>query len=161
MAEKGKDERPLASNKKARFDYEVLETVEAGLSLLGSEVKSLRAGQVSLSEAFARVERGEVFLHNFDIAPFAQAGPSGEHTPKRPRKLLLHKAQIRKLIGATAEKGLTLIPLKVYFNARGFAKVLLGLARGKRTYDKRETIKKRDAQRDMKRAYAQSRKKSD
>ena len=151
------EDKPVASNKKARFNYEVTETVEAGIVLLGSEVKSLRAGQVSLSEAFARVERGEVFLYNFDIAVFALAGPSGEHPPKRPRKLLLHRTQIRKLIGATAEKGLTLIPLKVYFNARGLAKILLGLARGKRSYDKRETIRKRDAQRDMKRAYARSR----
>ncbi len=161
MATHEKDSKPIATNKKARFNYEITETVEAGISLLGSEVKSLREREASISESFARIERGEVFLYNFDIAAYKQAGPSGEHPPKRPRKLLLHRRQIRKLIGATAEKGLTLIPLKVYFNHRGYAKVLLGVARGKRKYDKRETIRKRDAKREMARAYSQARKSSD
>ena len=159
MADRKRQQQAVATNKRARFDYEILETVEAGLSLLGSEVKSLREREASISEAFARIENGQVFLHNFEIAPFRQAGPSGEHPPKRARKLLLHRRQIRKLVGKTAEKGLTLIPLKVYFNARGFAKVLLGLARGKAKYDKRESIKKHDAQRDMERAYARARRK--
>ena len=151
MAEHERDEQPVASNKKARFNYEILETVEAGMSLMGSEVKSLRERQASISEGFARVEGGEVWLYNFDISAYKQAGPSGEHAPKRKRKLLLHSREIRKLVGKTSEKGLTLVPLKVYFNRRGFAKVLLGLARGKSTHDKRESIKKRDARREMER----------
>jgi len=153
MAGPTQDDHPIASNKKARFNYEILETVEAGLSLLGSEVKSLRDRQASLTEAYARVERGEVWLINFDITPYVQAGPSGEHPPKRKRKLLLHREEIRKLVGKTSERGLTLVPLKVYFSRRGFAKVLLGLAKGKSTYDKRESLKKRDAKREMDRGY--------
>jgi SsrA-binding protein len=147
------DDHPIASNKKARFNFEILETVEAGMLLLGSEVKSLRDRQASISDSFARIERGECYLYNFDISPYAVAGPSGEHASKRKRKLLLHTREIRKLVGKTSEKGLTLIPLKVYFNHRGFAKVLLGLAKGKSTHDKRDSIKARDAKRDIARAY--------
>lgn len=153
MAGPEHDEQAVTTNKKARFNYEVLETVEAGMSLLGSEVKSLRERQASISESYARVERGEVWLYNFDISPYKQAGPSGEHAPKRKRKLLLHSREIQKLVGKTSERGLTLVPLKVYFNHRGIAKVLLGLARGKSTHDKRESIKKRDARREMERGY--------
>ena len=157
MAGPTHEDHPIASNKKARFNYEILETVEAGLLLLGSEVKSLRDRQASISDAFARIEGGEAWLYNFDITPYKQAGPSGDHAPKRKRKLLLHSREIEKLAGKMSERGLTIVALKVYFNHRGFAKVLLGVARGKSTHDKRENIKKRDAKREMDRGYGRRR----
>ncbi|HUW84370.1 MAG TPA: SsrA-binding protein SmpB [Phycisphaerae bacterium] len=142
---------PRIINKKARFNYEIIERVEVGIMLRGSEVKSVRNGQVSLEEAFARIDAGEVFLYGCHISPYEQAG-SQNHDPARPRKLLLHRREIKRLIGRVREKGQTLVPLGLYFNSRGLAKVDLALAKGKRSYDKREHIRKRDQERDMARA---------
>jgi SsrA-binding protein len=139
----------VQKNRKAWFNYEILEKVEAGIVLTGSEVKSIRAGHVSIHEAYARITKGEPWVVNMDIAPYAQAGPFN-HEPKRRRKLLLKKTEIRRLIGKTAERGLTLVPLSLYFKS-GFAKLEIGLARGKRQYDKREAIKKRESSRDLRR----------
>jgi len=138
----------VARNKKARFEYEVLERVEAGLVLSGSEVKSLREHKVSLSDSYARFEDGELYLINLDIAPYGQAGYA-QHEPKRKRKLLLHARELKKLVGKVAERGLTLVPLGVHFNRRGWAKVSLGLCRGKQQFDKRRKIKQRDQERDL------------
>lgn len=140
----------VSRNRKARFEYELLEKVEAGLVLTGTEVKSLREGKSSLEEAYAQVERGEVWLLGCDIPEYLQANRMN-HKPKRPRKLLLHRQEIRKLVTKVAEKGLTLVPLQIYFK-RGMAKVELCIARGKKTYDKRESLKKQDAKREMDRA---------
>ena len=134
-------------NKKAWFDYEILEKFEAGMVLLGSEVKSIRDGKVSIHESYAKVRAGEVWVINLDISPYAHAGPLG-HEPKRPRKLLLKTSEIQKIQGKTQEKGLTLIPLSLYFK-EGYAKLELGLGRGKAKYDKRATMKKREADREM------------
>jgi SsrA-binding protein len=142
---------PRINNKKARFNFEILEQVEAGISLTGSEVKSLRAGKASLEEAFAIIRDGEVFLRDCNISPYPQAGYA-QHKPTRERKLLLHKREIRKLFTKVTQKGLTLIPLKLYFNERGLVKILIGLARGKKFHDKRQDLKKRDDQRAMERA---------
>ncbi len=147
----------IARNKKARFNYHILETLEAGLSLNGSEVKSLREGRASLTESFARIENGQATLYGLHIGRYSHLGHEGQE-PERPRRLLLHKREIRRLVGKVSEKGLTLIPQALYFNRRGYAKVELGLARGKTLYDKRETIKKRTAQREMERALAAKRK---
>jgi SsrA-binding protein len=138
--------RPIAENRKARHDYHVLETWEAGVALLGTEVKSIREGRVNLRDSYARVERGEVWLLNMHIGPYSHRGYA---TPdeKRPRKLLLHRHEIRKLIGQTAEKGLTLVPLELYFK-NGRAKVLLALAKGKQAHDKRETLRRREIDRE-------------
>jgi SsrA-binding protein len=138
----------IARNKRARFEYEILEKVEAGIVLLGSEVKSLRARKVSLAEAYARFQDGELFLVGCDIAPYAEASYL-DHEPKRPRKLLLHRRQLDKLAGKLAERGLTLVPLGMHFNRRGIAKVSLGLARGKQLYDKRRQLKDRQQKRDI------------
>ncbi|HHW42372.1 MAG TPA: SsrA-binding protein SmpB [Desulfotomaculum sp.] len=138
-------------NRKARHDYHVLETYEAGIALTGTEVKSLRAGRANLQDSFARVENAELFLYNMHISPYEQ-GNRFNHEPKRPRKLLMHKYEIRRLLGKSREKGLALVPLKVYFNDRGKAKVELALARGKKLYDKREDMAARDARREMERA---------
>ncbi|GBD28572.1 SsrA-binding protein [bacterium HR31] len=145
-------ERTVVANRRARHDYHLEETYEAGLQLLGSEVKSLRAGRASLQDAYAKVRGGEVWLVNMHIAPYEQAGPFN-HDPLRPRKLLLHRAEIRRLVGKVKERGYTLIPLRVYFR-RGLAKVELALARGKKQYDKRADIRKREAQRQIARALA-------
>src|SRR5882672_3983790 len=149
---KSDDKRPppAISNRKARHAYEILETFEAGLVLQGPEVKSLRAGKASLQESFARVENGEIFLYHMNITPYSYT----HHTdlnPDRTRKLLLHKQQIDKLSGRVQERGYTLVPLEVYFNKQGIAKISLALARGKRGPDKRETIKKRDLEREARR----------
>lgn len=141
----------IARNKRARHEYQILDTWEAGLVLTGPEVKSLRAGRASLAEAFARVERGEVWLHDLHISPYDPAS-QWNADPVRPRKVLLHRREIRKLIGGVQEKGLTLVPLELYFR-RGFAKVTLALARGKKLYDKRETMKRRTAEREVQRAF--------
>jgi SsrA-binding protein len=141
--------KPIATNRRARHDYHIQETYEAGISLMGSEVKTLRGGKASLQDAYALVRDGEVFLIGAHIPPYPQASMQN-HEPTRIRKLLLHKGEIRKLIGKTAEKGLTLIPLRLYFKGNK-VKVELGLAKGKRYYDKRQTIAKRDAEREMKR----------
>ena len=139
------------SNRKARHNYAILETIEAGIVLTGSEVKSLRQGKASISEAYASVREGEAFLLGMHIPPYAQAGYS-QHEPLRPRKLLLHKEEIQRLIGKTAEKGLTLVPLSCYFK-NGFAKIELGLARGKKLYDKRESIKDKEWKRQVEREF--------
>jgi SsrA-binding protein len=132
----------VADNRKARFNYEIGETFEAGVSLTGSEVKSLRAGKATIAESYADSRGGEFWLINSNIPEYLQAGRFN-HTPKRPRKLLLHKKQINKLTGAIEREGMTVVPLKLYFNARGRAKVEIALARGKKLHDKRETLKKR------------------
>lgn len=141
----------VATNRKARHDYEILETMEAGMVLKGPEVKSLRAGKVGFQDAFARVAGSEVWIHNLHISPYEQANRYNED-PLRTRKLLLGRHEIRRLIGKVEEKGLTLVPLDLHFK-RGFAKVTLGLARGRKTHDKREKLKQaaqeRDARREM------------
>ena len=133
----------VATNRKALRDYAVLETIECGIELKGSEVKSLRDGKINLNDSFARIENNEVVLYNTHISPYAQASYLNVE-PTRLRKLLLHKKQIRKLIGLVAQKGFTLIPLKVYFSERGFAKLELALCKGKRLYDRRQVIKRRE-----------------
>lgn len=137
----------IATNRRARHDYHIEETYEAGVSLLGSEVKSLRAGKASLQDAYAMVRGEEVFLLGAHIPPYAQASIQN-HEPTRPRKLLLHKEEIRRLIGKTQEKGLTLVPLRLYFK-NNRVKIEIALARGKRAYDKREAIARREAEREM------------
>lgn len=144
-------EKIIAINRKARHDYEILESFEAGMALTGTEVKSLREGRVNLKDSYARVENGEVFLVNSHISPYSH-GNIQNHEPLRERKLLLHKSEIKRLRGKTEERGLTLVPLKIYF-VRGRAKVELALARGKRQYDKREQIKRRDADREIEREF--------
>jgi SsrA-binding protein len=144
----------VARNRKARFEYDLLEKVEAGIVLTGTEVKSLRNGKASLEEAYAGIDRGEVWLYGCDIPEYLQANRMN-HKPKRPRKLLLHRAEIQKLIGKASEKGLTLVPLSLYFK-KGIAKVELSVARGRKLYDKREALKKQDAKRDMDRASRRS-----
>ncbi len=138
----------IAENRKARYDYTILEDIEAGMVLTGTEVKSLRTGRVSISDAHAGEIQGELWLLNLTIPEYKQ-GNRFNHEPKRPRKLLLHQKQLGKLLGQIRIKGLTVIPLKMYFNARGIAKILLGLGKGKKEYEKRETIKKRDWQREQ------------
>ena len=146
----GEGDSFIARNKRARFEFEILDTYEAGITLLGSEVKSLRNRDVSLNESFARMRGNELWLLGMNIKPYKQARLVN-HEPLRPRKLLLHRKEIARICGKMSERGLTLVPLKLYWK-RGIAKVLLGLARGKRQYDKRETIKKRQAARDIQRA---------
>ena len=140
----------VASNRKARFEYEILDTFEAGIALLGPEVKSLRAGNANLTDAYAIVRRGEVFLVNAHIGPYDQAGRANA-APRRERKLLLHRAEIQRLTGRVAERGFTLVPLELYFK-QGRAKIQLGLARGKKAHDKRETIRERESEREVQRA---------
>ncbi len=132
----------VATNRKAYRDYSIIESLEAGIQLTGTEVKSLRAGQVSLDEGFARVENDEVFLYDVHIAPYAQ-GNIFNKDPKRRRKLLLHRDEIKRLFGKTTLRGLTLVPMKLFFNKRGIAKVELALCRGKKFYDRREELKRR------------------
>lgn len=146
----------VARNRKARHEYEILETWEAGLVLRGPEVKSLREGKASLQDAFARVEDGEVWLHNLHIPPYGPAGPWNEEDPRRPRKLLLKNHEIRQLIGKVEEKGLTLVPLDLYFR-RGWARTTLALARGKKVHDKRETLKRKMHDREARRAMKEGR----
>ena len=135
--------RVVAENRKARYNYTIEDTVETGIVLTGSEVKSLRAGRANIAESYARNEGGEIILVNAHISEFKQAGQFG-HDVRRPRKLLLHKRQIARLTASVQRNGVTLVPLKLYFNDRGIAKLLLGLAVGKRQFDKRETQKRRD-----------------
>ncbi len=145
-----KNEKVIAHNRRARHDYLVLDTLECGIVLTGSEVKSLRNGNMSMEEAYGRVKGDEVWLMGCDIQEYSFAHQLN-HIPKRPRKLLLHRREIRKFAAQAFEKNLTLVPLKMYFT-RGRAKVLMGICRGKKTYDKRESLKKKDMQRDMDRA---------
>jgi len=147
-----KKSRDLVTNRKARHDYHILETFEAGISLAGTEVKSLREGKGNLKDSFALINKGEMFLHNMHISPY-EKGNIFNKDPLRTRKLLMHKREINRLYGLVKEKGLTLIPLKLYLNQRGLVKVELGLAKGKALYDKREDIKRRDANRDIERAF--------
>jgi SsrA-binding protein len=149
-AEKTRGDRLVTENRKARHDYEILETFEAGMVLTGSEVKSLRAGRANLKDSYARIDRGEAFLLNAHISPYAAASHFG-HEPERNRKLLLHRSEIDKLTGRIQERGLTVIPLKIYFK-NGRAKVLIGVGRGKKAYDKRESIKEREMRREADRA---------
>ena len=147
-------DKTLAVNRRARHDYAIEETLEAGLVLTGTEIKSLRAGKASLAEAYARIEKGECWLIGAHIAEWPGAS-RGNHEPRRPRKLLLHRAQIDQLAGKTQAKGLTLIPLKIYVT-RGHAKIELGLGRGKKQYDRRREIAARDARRAMERDLAEA-----
>lgn len=135
--------RLVAQNRKARHDYFIDEAVEAGLVLTGTEVKALRAGRASLNEAFAAEDKGELWLLNMHVPEYGPANRFN-HTPKRPRKLLLHRRQLAKLLGQVKRSGYTIVPLSIYFNARGIAKCEIGLARGKAAHDKRQTIKERD-----------------
>ncbi len=149
-AQENPNERLIARNRKARHDYEILETFEAGMALLGTEVKSLRDGRVNLTDSYAEIRNGEAVLRNLHISPYAQANRFN-HEPTRPRKLLLHRREIRKLIGKTTERGLTLVPLSLYFK-RGRVKCELGLARGKKSYDKRASKADADAKRKLQQA---------
>ncbi len=142
--------QPVVTNRKAYHDYKIEETYEAGLSLFGTEVKSLRDGQINLVDSFARIEKGEMFLYHCHISPYSH-GHCSNHDPTRKRKLLLSRREIERLMGKMQQKGLALIPLKVYFK-HGWAKVELALARGKKAYDKRETIAKNTAQREIEKA---------
>ena len=139
--------RVIADNRKARFNYEIGEVFEAGIALTGTEVKSLRVGKASIGESYADARGGELWLVNANIAEYLQAGRFN-HAPKRPRRLLLHRRQINKLKGAVEREGMTLVPLKLYFNEKGRAKIELALARGKKLHDKRETEKKRSWERE-------------
>ncbi|WP_258109879.1 SsrA-binding protein SmpB [Alicyclobacillus sp. SP_1] len=149
MAHRAED-KYLAQNRKAYHDYFIEETYEAGLVLTGSEIKSVRKGSAHLRDAYARVENGEVFIHNMHIGPYEQANRFN-HDPLRTRKCLLHREEIRKLVGAVRERGYTLVPTRLYLR-NGFAKVELGLAKGKKLHDKRESVKQRDANREIARA---------
>lgn len=158
MAKKSKKKKPAAQdpnervvteNRKARHRYEILDSLECGIVLMGSEVKSLRTGHVSLDEAYGRVRNGEVWLLGCDIPEYLQASRMN-HEPRRPRKLLMHNVEIQKFANLAHENGLTLVPLKIYFK-KGRAKLLMGLAKGKKMQDKRESLKKADSQRDMQR----------
>jgi SsrA-binding protein len=140
----------IAENRKARHDFHLLESFEAGLVLLGTEVKAIREGRVNLRDSFARLEDGEVFLYNVNISPYSHRGYV-DHEPLRRRKLLLHRQEIRKLIGKTVERGMTLVPTRLYFK-NGRVKVELCLAKGKKEFDKRETIKRREADRETRAA---------
>jgi SsrA-binding protein len=140
----------IAENRKAFHDYHILDTWEAGLVLLGTEVKSIREGRVNLRDSFARIEKGEVWLYNVNISSYSHRGYA-DHEPLRQRKLLMHRDEIRKLIGKTTEKGMTLVPLRLYFKS-GRVKVAIGLAKGKKEYDKRETIKRREVDRETRAA---------
>jgi SsrA-binding protein len=145
-----KAETLVAENRKALHDYHILETFEAGIMLLGTEVKGIREGKANLRDAYARVDKGEVWLHNVHINPYSHRGYV-DHDPRRKRKLLLHRTEIRKLIGKTAEKGLTLVPLRMYFK-NGRLKVAISLAKGKQAHDKRETIRRREIDRETRAA---------
>lgn len=143
----------MAQNRRARHDYDIVETIECGIVLHGSEVKSLRAGMVQIRDSYARIEGGEVWLLGMHVSPYAQAVGFGSHDPDRARKLLLHRRQIEVLGGQVKQQSLTLVPLSVYF-LDGRAKVELALARGRKTYDKRAALAERDAKRDVARAFA-------
>lgn len=146
----------VAENRKARHDYHIHESYEAGLVLTGTEVKSLRAGKANLKDAYARIEQNELILHNMHISPY-DAGNRFNHEPLRNRKLLMHRGEINKLIGKTQEKGYTLVPLKLYFT-RGIAKIQIGLATGKKNYDKRQDMAERDAKREIDRVFRERQK---
>ncbi|MDP7204852.1 MAG: SsrA-binding protein SmpB [Pirellulaceae bacterium] len=150
------NQRTISQNRKARHRFNVLETLECGIQLVGSEVKSLRDGKISLEEAYGRVSDGELWLVGCDIPEYTQAN-QWNHEPRRPRKLLVHQQEIRKFANQAHEKGLTLVPLKIYFNARGLVKVQLGLCRGRQLHDKREKLKRAQMTRDVSRAMRRGR----
>ncbi|HAB0267945.1 SsrA-binding protein SmpB [Listeria welshimeri] len=145
------DGKLVAQNKKARHDYAIEETFEAGIVLQGTEIKSVRNARVNLKDSYARIDKGEIFLHNMHISPYEQ-GNRYNHDPLRTRKLLLHKKQISRLIGEMKESGYSIVPLKMYIKD-GYAKVLIGVARGKKKYDKRQDLKQKEAKRDIERAF--------
>ena len=153
--EREQAQKSIAENRKAFHDYHILETYEAGVALLGTEVKSIREGNVNLRDSFARVEDDEVWIYNVNISAYSHRGYSA-HEPLRRRKLLLHRDEIRKLIGKTVEKGMTLVPVRMYFK-NGRVKLAISLAKGKKEYDKRETIKRREADRETRAAMKQRR----
>ena len=144
-------EKTVVTNRQARHDYFIVETVEAGLALTGTEIKSIRAGRLNLRDAYARIDDGEAWLIGMHVSAYEQAGGYFQHDPLRPRKLLLHRREIDYLHGQVGQKGLTLVPLRLYLK-RGKAKIELGLARGKKLYDKRDTLAARDARREIERA---------
>jgi len=146
-----KQQRNIAANKKARHDYFIEDTYEAGIVLTGTEIKSIRSGKASIKESFAKIENGELIIYGMHISPYEQ-GNRFNVDPLRPRKLLLHKQEIRKLIGLTTQKGLTLVPLNLYINKEGKAKLEIAVARGKKLYDKREDLARKDAARKMEQA---------
>ena len=152
MAKTAREEaqKIIADNRKAHHDYHLIETFEAGVALLGTEVKSIREGGVNLRDSFARIEGGEVWIYNVHINPYRNRGYA-DHEPTRKRKLLLHRQEIRKLIGKTVERGMTLVPVRLYYKSAR-VKVAVGLARGKKDYDKRETIKRRETERETRAA---------
>jgi SsrA-binding protein len=151
MAEKSEGIKIISDNRQARFRYEILDSYEAGVELKGTEVKSIRLGKVNLRDGYALVRNGEVWLFNVHVSPYEQASQYFNHDPLRTRKLLLHRQEIRKLIGKVEEKGLTLVPLKMYFK-NGRVKVSIGLGKGKKIYDKRESLKQQQAKREVARA---------
>ena len=155
ISDRKRAERLLADNRKARHDYHILHTYEAGIVLLGTEVKSIREGRVNLRDSFARVEGGEVFIYNIHVSPYSHRGYA-DHEPTRRRKLLLHKGEISRLIGKTVERGMTLVPVRMYLK-NGRVKVVVGVAKGKKLYDKRETLRRREAERETRRAIKQRR----
>jgi len=138
----------VSENRKARFNYEIGDTYEAGIQLTGSEVKSLRSGKATIAESYADAKGGEIWLINANIPEYLQAGPFNNHAPKRPRRLLLHHREIDRLSNAVDREGMTIVPLKLYFNERGRAKIEIALARGKKLHDKRETERKRSWERE-------------
>jgi SsrA-binding protein len=148
---KNHEDRVLAQNRRASHDYFIEETYEAGMVLTGTEIKSLRKGKANLNDSFATIRNGEAFIHNMHISPYEQGNRANPSDPRRARKLLLKKAEIHKLLGLSKQQGYTLVPLKIYIK-NGFAKVLIGLGRGKKLYDKREAAAKRDADRQIQRA---------
>ena len=148
-------QKSIAENRKAFHDYHIIETFEAGVALLGTEVKAIREGNVNLRDSYARIDGAEVWLYNVHIKPYSHRGYA-DHEPTRKRKLLLHRQEIRKLIGRTVERGMTLVPTRMYFK-NGHVKVALGLAKGKQEHDKRETIKKREADRETRAAVKERR----
>jgi SsrA-binding protein len=153
--EREQAQKNIAENRKAFHDYHIVETFEAGIVLVGTEVKAIREGNVNLRDSFARLESGEVWLYNVHISPYSHRGYA-DHEPTRRRKLLLRKAEIRKLIGKTVEKGMTLVPTRMYFH-NGYVKMAISLAKGKKAHDKRETIKRREADRETRAAVKERR----
>ena len=150
IAETSDSEKLISDNRKARHDYKLFDTYEAGIVLLGTEVKAIREGRVNLRDSYGRLEKGELFLYNVHISPYSHRGYA-DHEPMRRRKLLLNKREIRKLVGKVVERGMTLVPVRMYFK-RGRVKVAISLAKGKRDYDKRETVRAREADREARAA---------
>jgi SsrA-binding protein len=151
MSDKNDGYKVISDNRQARFLYEILETYEVGIQLTGTEVKSIRAGKVNLQDGYGLIRDGEVWLINVHISPYNASGQYFNHEPRRTRKLLLHRQEIRKLIGKVQQEGLTVVPLKMYLK-RGWVKVIIALGKGKKLHDKRESLKRRQDQRDMQRA---------